>query len=58
MRETQRILDGPIELEHVGFTIMDEVDGDFILDLAKIRAVNYYDGMILGEDDEKEDDKK
>jgi len=56
MRETQRILDGPVELEHIGLTIMDEVTGPFTFDIARIRAVNYYDDMILGEDDEQDEE--
>ena len=52
VREVQRILDGSIQVENIGLTLMDGKDGDFQFDLARIRAINYYNGMILGEDDE------
>uniref|UniRef100_A0A6U3TW28 NADH:ubiquinone oxidoreductase intermediate-associated protein 30 domain-containing protein n=1 Tax=Ditylum brightwellii TaxID=49249 RepID=A0A6U3TW28_9STRA len=51
-REVQRILDGNIVIEHLGLTLADGIDGDFQFDLARIRAINFYDGQILGEDDE------
>ena len=51
VRDTQRYLDGGVHLEHLGFTIMDGQDGPFQFDLARIRAVNYRDGIIVGDDD-------
>lgn len=51
-REIQPKLDGGVRLETIGITLMDGEDGDFEFDLARIRAVNYFDGLVLGEDDE------
>lgn len=50
VRQTQRKLDGRIKMEHLGFTLMDGKDGPFKFDLARIRAVNYYHGSIIGDD--------
>ena len=49
-REVQRKLDGGISIKHIGITLADGVDGDFEFDLARIRAVNYYRGRLIGED--------
>ena len=48
MRHSQRILDGAINIESIGFTLMDGKDGDFVFDLVSVRAVNVLEGEVVG----------
>ncbi len=58
VKHYQRTLDGMIQLKHLGLTLMDQKDGPFQFDLARIRLVNYRDGEIIrdGEDDDANED--
>jgi hypothetical protein len=52
LREMSRRLDNGVDIKSIGFTLMDGLEGDFEFDLASIRAVNFHEGCILGEEDE------
>ena len=56
-RQTQRDLDGSVNIESIGFTLMDGKNGDFCFDLVSLRAVNMIDGEVVGtlEDEARED---
>ena len=58
MRHTQRDLDGSVNIESIGFTLMDGKDGDFCFDLVSLRAVNIMGGEVVGtkEDDAREEE--
>mmetsp|Transcript_28227 Transcript_28227/g.40336 ORF Transcript_28227/g.40336 Transcript_28227/m.40336 type:complete len:353 (+) Transcript_28227:41-1099(+) len=58
MRHTQRDLDGSVNIESLGFTLMDGNDGDFCFDLVSLRAVNLMAGEVVGtkEDDAREEE--
>jgi hypothetical protein len=46
-RESTRELDGKIKIQSIGLTLMDGQNGDFIFDLARIRAVNMHEGAVF-----------
>jgi len=58
MRYTQRDLDGSVNIESIGFTLMDGKDGDFCFDLVSLRAVNIMGGEVVGtkEEDAREEE--
>ena len=55
-KSQQRTLDS-LQLQHLGLTLMDGVDGPFTFDLKRIRLVNYSyrDGVIVNDYGENED---
>mmetsp|Transcript_17184 Transcript_17184/g.41206 ORF Transcript_17184/g.41206 Transcript_17184/m.41206 type:complete len:400 (-) Transcript_17184:50-1249(-) len=58
MRHAQRDLDGGINIESIGFTLMDGKDGDFTFDLVSLRAVNVLEGEVVPslEDEAREEE--
>ena len=46
-REYGRQLDDRVAIESIGFTLMDGQHGEFCFDLARIRAVNLFEGSIF-----------
>jgi hypothetical protein len=46
-RENTRELDDKIKIQSIGLTLMDGQNGDFIFDLARIRAVNMHEGAVF-----------
>lgn len=52
LREVQRDLDTDVEVQNVGFGLMDGKDGKFQFDLSSIRAVNFDGQKIHGEAEE------
>jgi hypothetical protein len=53
LRTTQRSLDNRVKIQSIGFTVgaYDNTDGPFVLDIARIRAVNYDDDGVIGQVD-------
>lgn len=43
VREQQRDLDGYTHIQHIGFTQMDGQNGEFLFDLKRVRAVQYFE---------------
>lgn len=52
LREVQRDLDTDVEVQNVGFGLMDGKDGKFQFDLSSIRAVNFDGQNICGDREE------
>lgn len=48
-RHVRRVLDDRIVLERLGFILKDKVDGNFVMDIAQIRAVNLNETGIVGD---------
>jgi len=47
IRSAQLRIEDKIAIEHFGLTLADGDDGEFEFDLARVRAINYFDGEIL-----------
>ena len=58
LRLNQRDLDGAVNIDAIGFTLMDGIDGNFCFDLVSLRAVNILQGEVVGnlEDTLKEEE--
>ena len=59
-RMEQRVLDGAVTIESIGFTLMDGRDGEFAFDLVSVRAVNVLEREVVGtmEDEEREEEMR
>lgn len=56
-RHINRTLDDNVCIESVGIALMDGRSGPFAFDLARIRAVNLYEGAVFEQKPEREEEK-